>query len=348
MPGLELNKKYYWPSSLNAALAFINRAMFPSTSPINKAAMDSLESSLKTKFSNECDEATIERSANFGKLIAQAIFEWAETDGYKQASAPYNPPGGQGKWVPTPPNFTKAVTPYWGNLRTIINGSIENTQPSPPPLYSEDTASKFYKMIKEVYDADQHMTPEKKNIVFFWRDINPGLTAPGHWINVLRQVLQKEKGSARLDKAVFAYAFTGLSLNDAWITCWKTRYQYNLLRPVTFIRTVMGHSEWLPLLTTPPHPEYTAGFAAMAGAVCQALTYIFGDNYNITDHTYDYIGMLPRNFDSFSAMAREAADSKFYGGIHYKLSVDVGLEQGKAVAKNIESILFGKIRTAQH
>jgi hypothetical protein len=108
----------------------------------------------------------------------------------------------------------------------------------------------------------------------------------------------------------------------------------------------MGHGEWLPILTTPPHPEYTAGFAAMAGAVCEVLTTVFGDNYKITDHTYDYIGMMPRNYNSFYAMAKEAGDSKFYGGIHYKLSVDVGLGQGKAVAKNIEATLSGKAKIA--
>src|SRR6266487_1073510 len=347
MPLTEPNKKYHWPSSVNAALACMNRAMFPNTSPANKIAIDSLENELKTRFSKEADEATIERSANFGKLVAQTIFDWAETDGYKYASAPYIPPGGKGKWVPTPPNFVKAVTPYWGSLRSIVKGSIENTQPSPPPPYSEDTASEFFKMIKEVYDADQHVTTEQKNIVLFWRDINPGITAPGHWINILRQVLQKEKDDARLDKAAFAYAITGMSLNDAWISCWKTRYDYNLLRPVTFIRNVMGHPEWLPILTTPPHPEYTSGFAAMAGAVCEALTAVFGDNYKVSDHTYDYIGMLPRNYDSFREMAKEAGDSKFYGGIHYKLSVDVGLGQGKAVAKNIETILLGRIKIAK-
>jgi len=40
-------KKYHWPSSINAALAFMNRSMFPFTSPANKAAMDSLENHLK-------------------------------------------------------------------------------------------------------------------------------------------------------------------------------------------------------------------------------------------------------------------------------------------------------------
>ena len=347
LPAIESDKKYHWPSSVNAALAYMNRAMFPITSPSNRVAMDSLEIQLKKQFSKDADAATIERSSNYGKLVAQIIFEWAETDGYRHASDPYVPPGGKGKWVPTPPNFVKASTPYWGGLRTMVIGSIENTQPSPPPSYSEDTASMFYKMIKEVYDVDQSMTSQQKDIVLFWRDINPGMTAPGHWMNILRQVLEKEKKKIGLDKAAFAYALSGMALNDSWISCWKTRYEYNLLRPVTFIRNVMGHSDWLPLLSTPPHPEYTSGFAAMAGAVCESLAIVFGNNYKITDHSYDYLGMNPRSYSSFYSMAEEAGNSKFYGGIHYKLSVDVGLKQGKAVAKNIEEILFNGTTSAK-
>jgi hypothetical protein len=345
MPETETGKNYHWPSSMNAALAFMNRAMFPYTSPDNKAAIDSLETNLKIIFSREVDSATIERSIAFGKMTAQKIFDWSETDGYRFASNPYIPPVGPGKWIPTPPGFVKAVTPYWGNLRTMVEGSIENTQPPAPPVYSEDTASEFYKMVRGVYDGDRNLSPEQKAIALFWKDINPGITAPGHWLNILRQVFQKEK--TRLDKAAFTYALSGMALNDAWISCWKTRYDYNLLRPVTYIRNVMGYGEWLPILSTPPHPEYTSGFACMAGAVAQSLTSVFGKNYSLTDHTYDYLGMMPRTFDSFLAMAEEAGNSKFYGGIHYKLSVDAGLQQGIKVAQHVESALLNKRKPAK-
>ena len=339
IPQIEPGKQYHWPSSINAALAFMNRVMFPTTSPANKTAIDSLENYLGNEFLKEVGAAVVERSAAYGKAVAQKIYDWAETDGYRRANDPYNPPIGPGKWVPTAPNYVRAVTPYWGRLRTMVVNSNNNAEPPPPPHYSEDTASDFYKINKEVYDINRHLTPEQKDIVLFWRDINPGVTAPGHWLNILRQVLRKEKKNSMLDKAAYAYALTGLSLNDAWIGCWKTRYVHNLLRPITYIRQVMGYREWLPLLITPPHPEYTAGFAAMAGSVSEALTVVFGNNYKITDHTYDQFGMKPRSYASFYEMAKEAGDSKFFGGIHYKLSVDAGLQQGQKVAKNIANSL---------
>jgi hypothetical protein len=240
-------------------------------------------------------------------------------------------------WTPTAPAFANAVTPYWGQLRTIVPGSIDRTQPPPPPAYSEDTASVFYKMVKQVYDISKHITTDQKDIALFWKDINPGITAPGHWLNILRQVMQKE--NTPLGKAAFAYALTGIALSDAWISSWKTRYTYNLLRPITYIQTVMGDKDWMPVIPTPPHPEYPGGHAAMSAAVAEALTAVFGENYSFTDHSYDQFGMKSRSYSSFWAIAKEAADSKVYGGIHYQPSVEIGLWQGKEVAKNILKIL---------
>lgn len=341
MPQIEKSKNYHWPSSLNAALAFMNRAMFPAATTENKLAIDSLENYFTEKFLTESDAGTVERSALFGKSVAQKIFEWSETDGYRRANDPYNPPIGPGKWVPTAPGYVRAITPYLGRLRTMVTNSIANADPPSPPPYSEDSNSIFYKMNHEVYYVNQQLTATQKEFVAFWRDINPGVTAPGHWLNILRQVLLKEKDS-RLDRATYAYALTGLALNDAWISSWKTRYEYNLLRPITYIRQVMGYKDWLPVLITPPHPEYTAGFAAMAGAVSESLTAVFGNNYKLTDHTYDEYDMKARSYNSFHEMASEASDSKFYGGIHYKLSVDAGLLQGRQIARNVVSIVTGK------
>jgi hypothetical protein len=340
MPPLEDGKKYYWPSCLNAALAFMNRSMFSSTEATNKSVIDSLENAMKVTFANDADEATLRRSSLYGLQVAQRIFSWAEADGYRHASDAYTPPTGPGKWKPTPPNFAKPVTPYWGNLRTMVMGSIDNAQPPAPIPYSEDTSSAFYKEGKSVYDISQHLTDGQKDIALFWKEINPGVTAPGHWLNILRQVIVQDKSA--LDKAAVAYALAGMALNDAWICCWKTRYVYNLLRPVTYIREVMKYSEWLSFVPTPPHPEYTSGFAAMAGAVCGVLATIFGNEYQFTDHTYDYAGMKPRTYYSFQAMAKEAGDSKWLGGIHYRFSVEAGLQEGKIVATNVMKLVYEK------
>ena len=323
---------YHWPSSANAALAFINKHMFPTTSIANKTAIDSLENALALAYQSEADAETINRSIAFGKAVAQKVFDWSETDGYLHASDAYTAPVGPGLWVSTPLAFAKASTPYWGNLRTIVAGSVDNTKPGAPTTYSENPYSTFYAMAKQVYDVSQTLTPEQTAMALYWRDI-PGVTTPGHFLSILKQVLEIEEPS--LDKAAIAYALCAIAVNDAAISCWQTKYHFNLVRPITYIRTVLGHASWTSLIGTPAHPEYSAAHAVLSAANADVLTNLFGDNYSFTDHTYDYLGYAPRSFSSFRAIGEDAANSRLYGGIHYQPSIDIGLVQGRKVAQNI-------------
>jgi hypothetical protein len=188
-------------------------------------------------------------------------------------------------------------------------------------------------MVREVFDISGKLTPDQKDIAKYWRDVNPGVSATGHWLNVLRLVMKREH--AAFEKSVFAYALSGMALNDTWISSWRARYKYNVQRPITYIQTVMGHENWMPFIPTPPHPEYPGGHAALSASVAEVFTYVFGDNYTLTDDTYEDFGLGTRAYKSFDAMAEEAAMSKVYGGIHYKLSVDVGLRQGRKVSREI-------------
>lgn len=332
MPEYGHGMAYHWAGSANAALAYINKHMLPTTSDENKTSIDSLENALNTEYLGETNSETLDRSIEFGKSVAQKIFTWAESDGYKQADGDYTIPVGPGLWEPTPPAFAKPVTPYWGNLRSIVPGSGDNSQPGVPNEYSEEPSSEFYMMVKEVYDASQNLTPEQSAMALFWRDI-PGLTTPGHYASILRQVLENDK--SMLDKAAIAYALSGLTEFDAGISCWQSKYLYNLVRPVTYIRNVIGDAMWLPLLTTPAHPEYPSAHAIFTSAFALGMSSVFGENYKFTDHSYDYLGMNSRSFKSFRELGEEAGNSRFYGGIHYQQSIDKGLVQGRKVAENI-------------
>ena len=325
-------KNYYLPANVNAAMASINRNMFPNATAGDKAAIDSLENALTSEFLTKQPAAMITVSVNFGKAVAAAVFNWAETDGYKLASTTYIPPTGPGLWVPTAPAYAAPATPYWGANRTIISGSIEGTAPAPPPAYSTDPASPFYAMVKQVYDASKNLTADQKAKATFWKDV-PGATSPGHWLSILQQVI-KQKGSS-LDKAALAYALTGTAINDALITCFKTKYQVNLVRPITYIRDVMGHSTWEPYLATPAHPEYVSAHSSLSAAAASVLQKLFGNSNTFTDHTYDYLSYPARTYNSFEAIAVEAGHSRLFAGIHYQQSIIAGLEQGKKVTENI-------------
>ncbi|MDB5023323.1 MAG: phosphatase family protein [Mucilaginibacter sp.] len=332
LPLADKSKFYYWPASVNTALATINRDIFTAASSADKAAIDSLEAALNNMFLSNNNTEVITRSNAFGQSVAVAVFNWSETDGYKSASSAYTPPAGPGLWVPTPAAFGNASTPYWGNIRPTVEGSIINTQPGAPISYSDDPSSPFFHMAKQVYDASQSLTQDQINMALFWRDI-PGVTAAGHWLSILQQVLQQTNAS--IAKAALAYAVSGVCLSDACISCWQTKYHYNMVRPITYIRGVMGFTTWNSTLATPAHPEYSSAHAVLSSAAANAFTAIFGNISSFTDHTYDYMSFTPRTFSSFKAIGEDAGNSRLYAGIHYQPSIDTGLIQGRKVAANI-------------
>src|SRR6185503_6889693 len=241
---------------------------FPNANATDKAAIDSLEAVLKNEFLLTQSESLINRSSDFGKAVAIAVFNWSETDGYKNANNPYTIPTGAGLWKPTAPAFANPATPYWGNNRNIISGSINSTHCVSPIVYSTEPASEFYQMVKEVYDASQNLTNDQKAMAMFWRDV-PGVSSPGHWLSILQQVI-KQKGSD-LTQAALAYALTGTATNDALITCFRAKYQHSLVRPITYIREVMGYTTWNSMLGTPAHPEYVSAHSSLSMAAARVM-----------------------------------------------------------------------------
>ena len=182
-----------------------------------------------------------------------------------------------------------------------------------------------------------NLTDEQRAIAQFWADgTGQTGTPPGHWISILGQVLQTNQ--MKLDVAAEAYAKVGLSVMDAFICCWHLKYEYSLLRPITYIQSLFDPN-WNAFITTPPFPEYTSGHSTQSAAAAQVLTDMFGD-MGFTDHTFDGV-YPPRTFDSFWDAAEESAISRLYGGIHYRTAIERGLVQGRDIGTFVSALSFG-------
>ncbi|HZZ76400.1 MAG TPA: vanadium-dependent haloperoxidase [Puia sp.] len=336
LPETEKSKKYNWPASVNASLAEFNRSFFTSANlnATDLAAIDSLENAINATFVSENPEV-ISRSVAFGKSIADAIFAWSLTDSYIQNNAmAYTPPVGFGLWVPTSP--APAAAPFWGNDRRIIASSGDNDAPGAPIAYSVDPGSDFYKEVNDLYQASKVLTTDQKNMALFWRDV-PGVSTPGHWMSITQQAIRQSK--SRLDKAALGYALVGICMNDAVITVFHYKYVYNQVRPVTYIRKVIGDTTWSSFIPTPNHPEYPAAHSLISASAAEGLTAAFGNIGPLTDHTWDYLGFPARTFNTFREFALDAGNSRFYGGIHYQPSINTGLKVGTTVGDNIVNSL---------
>ncbi|UOQ99773.1 vanadium-dependent haloperoxidase [Hymenobacter sp. 5317J-9] len=323
LPVADKTQAYNWALSANAALAAVNRGLFANTSAANKITIDSLEAANAAALQAGVGAEAQARSIDFGKQVAAAVLTWARTDGYDNA-APYTPPTGPGMWVPTAPAFAPAGFAYWGTNRPLVAGSGAGADPGPPLAYSAAPGSPFYAMAQEVYDLSQNLTADQRAIALFWNDAPNGrnFTPPGHWMSILTQVLVREQPA--LDKALKAYAKVGISMNDAAISCFKTKYTYTLLRPISYVRGELGHPGWLSLIKAPNFPDYSATHATLSAAAAAALTSLFGTNYAFTDQNYVQFGLGARSYTSFEQAGAEAGISRLYGGIHYRTSCEKG------------------------
>lgn len=333
---------YYWPASVNAAMASITRNFFETTSAANMASIDSLEAAYATKFQGEATAAKIQNAVDYGRKVASAIFNWSTTDGGHQAYSHITDPGftpktGDGKWVPTFPAFGPPVHPHWGDNRSFIKNIAATTQPGPPTPYSEDEHSAFYAMVNELYTISLSLSHEDSIIAKFWGDQPGNLNVPAHATNILTQLIVKN--NLDLGAAASAYALHGIAMNDASISVFKTKYEYSLVRPITYIRTVLEHPNWNSVIPTPPHPEYTAAHAVISAASAVVLEKIFGTNYSFTDHSYDG-SYGARTYSSFDAYAKEAGRARVLAGIHYSPSVATGLVQGRQVGNKVMQLVY--------
>jgi hypothetical protein len=351
LPWAQPDEPLHWPTVANASLATMVRMMFPTASAENKARIDVLERSLPLKYTQDFDPNTVtaditNRSETFGKLMGMAIMTWARTDGGHEGWGPvrrtraiYVPPSGTGKWSATPPAFGAPLLPYWGENRPFVMKSAADCPAPPPPTYSEDTRSAFYKDGMEVYKIATAATQEQRQFALYWADDAGKTPTPGgHWAYIANDLLKARK--ADLGTAAETFARLNIAMSDAFVAAWYTKYTLNVLRPVTYVQLNID-SNWTPtLMPTPPFPDYPSGHSVQSSSAQAVLSKIFGANTEFVDNTHNDRGWGPRTFKSFKAAADEAAISRLYAGIHYRFASDGGKPQGQCVANKVLALKF--------
>jgi membrane-associated phospholipid phosphatase len=342
LPQPEAGQRYNWAVAANAAQALMAKNLFGNATADQRTSIDSLETALNASARTAAD---FDRSVQFGRAVGQAVFEWSRTDGGDKGyldnqPAGYVPPVGTGLWVPTTAGAAgRAIQPMWGHNRQFVPADAALPMPALPYTYSTQPGSAYYMQALEVYNVSRALTPEQRIISAYWADAGHTITPPGHSISITSIVLRTRNSTLAL--AAEAYARVGMAVADAFVGCWKCKYQYNWQRPVTAIQAMIDPS-WQPAWDTPSFPEFVSGHAAQSGAAAQVLSDLFGAQTGFVDNTHQARGpgFEPRAFASFMAFANEAAMSRLYGGIHFRSGNEVGLVEGQKVGRNVSALRF--------
>lgn len=335
--------EYNWALASNAAFSAIMVKMFDRTiTPQYRSEILAMEDKWKATLSVGVDAEIRERSIAFGQAMASAIYEYSKTDGGHEQyvepfQLPYTWPTKDGAWVPTGAT-ANPLAPKWGDNRPFLTVNITECQPGAHCAYSILSTDEFHREAMNVYNVVSNATAEELEIAKFWADDPFNTCTPtGHTFNIMVQLL--EEHDANLAMSAVGFAKLAIAENDAFIACWKSKYDYFLIRPVTYIRENIDPN-FNTLIGTPPFPAYTSGHATEAAAGSRIFTNMFtsGDGYyQFTDRTQLQFGFSVRNFSNFDAMATECANSRLYGGIHYNMDNSNGLKMGKAVGDNVNT-----------
>jgi hypothetical protein len=349
LPAPEAGKEYCYPLASVEAMLKVGKALV-----FSDAEMDTFNLKILQEFQSAgVPDDVFERSIAFGDAVAAHVLAWSSKDNYKQTRSfpKYSIERGPATWKPTPPAYMDAVEPHWNKIRCFAIDSATQFMPDPPTNFSLQTGSQFYREAMEVYQTGKNISPEQRAIASFW-DCNPfvmnvkghvmfaskKISPGGHWMNIARVICEMKRADPL--KSAETYLLVSVSLVDGFISCWDEKYRSRVVRPETYINEHIDEN-WIPILQTPPFPEYTSGHSVISSSASVAMTRLFGNEVAFVDSTETEFGLPVRSFKSFKDAAAEAGISRLYGGIHYRPAVDNGLKQGTAVGE----FIAGKIKT---
>lgn len=298
-------------------------------------------------------------SKDYADNMVEHILDWAKKDLYNQTRTypKYTILEEEKFWKPTPPDYMDGIEPHWNKIRTLVLDSASQYQPKDPLTFDLTKGSPFQKQLQQVYEIGEGLSEEQIEIAKFW-DCNPyvthhrghamfatkKITPGGHWIGITAIATRKAKSD--FAATINAYTHVSVALFDAFISCWDEKWNTLVVRPETLINKHYDE-EWLPLLQTPPFPEYTSGHSVISRASAVVLTALYGDNFAFEDTTEVAFGLPVRSYKSFLHASEEAAISRLYGGIHYMMAIEEGVTQGNKVGEHIVNNIQTRIEPTQ-
>jgi hypothetical protein len=278
-----------------------------------------------------------QRGIEWGERVAAQILAWRAGDNSDAIVAP--PVGsGAGAWIATPTAFVAYLLPQWGEVTPFAMPANAHFRPTgPPSLASAEYAAELNEVKALGAATGSSRTADQQQIALFWADGAGTETPAGHW-NGIAQDVASARGNTVIENARL-FALINVAMADAAICAWEAKYAFNFWRPVTAIRNAdidgndatASDPTWSSLIVTPPFPDYVSGHSTFSGAAASVLARFYGTDAIAFATDSDFLPGVSRTFSSFSAAAGEAADSRLYGGIHFRSASEDGLAAGQEI-----------------
>jgi membrane-associated phospholipid phosphatase len=337
------------PASQHAAAVQAAYALLVKLYPLQSDSLKAQRDASIAKLLTIQNAKAVQAGVSWGQTVADSIWDWRQTDGFAPQPPPFlgvlgivGSPAAVGVWRPTPLANAPGAGPQFATMTPWVLRRASQFRLAPPfALTSPEYAADYNELKTMGIFSGSSRTDDQSELALFWAG-----NTPLYWNRIAAQI-SREKGLT-FQENTRLFALLNLSMADAAIACWDTKYRYVFWRPLTAIRAgdtdnntaTEPDTTWTPWLDfypvgTPPHPEYPSGHSTVSGAAAFVLADAFGDHtpFSVTSD----VRPGTRNFASFSSATAEIADARVFGGIHYRTSCVRGNSLGQAVAEYVLS-----------
>jgi hypothetical protein len=244
-----------------------------------------------------------------------------------------------GQWRPTPPDFDNQAA-WVRHLKPFVLPDSEMFPTPGPPALTSRAYARDVNEVKRLGSATSTVrTADQTEAAIWWHD-----RRSVHW-EFKRQLAVTQRLNALQTARLFV--LIDMAGEDASIACSAAKLQWSFWRPVTAIQladtdgnpATAADPNWMPLLVTPPFPDYPSGHSCATGSRMTTYTTFFGRD-DITFSAFSVDTGTTRQFTSFSAAAAELIEARIWGGIHYRTADIDGEVLGKSISEYVTEHFF--------
>jgi hypothetical protein len=329
--------------------------LFPSQKPALDARYEASLAALRLDCQHQSPERhsscmnRIDRGIDWGIAVAYAVLAWRANDNFSATYAPFNGGDAVGQWRPTPPAL--GAMSAQGLAFTDMFVLVSNTQfrPGPPRSLTSARYTDDFNAVKALgRGTGSTRTEDQTALAVFWEG-----NASVHWNQAANQIARANHMSISASNRLLAVL--NIAMADTAFTIWSAKRFYGSMpidvtwRPVTSIPLAetdgnpdtAADSAWLPLITTPSHPEYPAGHPGLNGAAATVLLSHFRPQQSFTLTT---TGQPSRSYTNIPQARSDGNNGRVWGGMHYPSTVQISDGVGQAIANYVNQNSMQRLR----
>ena len=277
-----------------------------------------------------------------GRAAAEAIIAARANDG-AQTPLIYTPASAElYEWQLTPsctnaPANGRGLFFHWQFVKPFgIQSSSQFRAKAPPALVNGSYANDLNE-VKAVGDLNNALRPGDRAAVAKLYAAQP----PHRGWNLVARQLAAEHGPNEITDTARTFAIMNMSLSDAHITVFDSKYHYRTWRPETAIHRAdddgnprtNANASYQPYVVTPCFPSYPSAHGAGGGAASTVLERAYGRKHHDITNTEDGAPGIVLHYSDLRAIVDDVSDARVYGGIHFRFDQDAGEHMGVEVGE---------------